>query len=65
MSEYNNFTVSVDITMNKYVKVEAASEEEALAKANEMVSKNPCNYAYDFSHYVRHEAICAEEVFDM
>lgn len=65
MSEYKNFTVSVDITMNKYVEVEAASEEEALAKANEIVSKNPYDYAHDFSHYVSHEAICAEEVCDM
>ncbi len=55
------FSVSVDITMSKNIEVEANSEKEAIEKANEMVANNPYNYTYDFSHYVTHEAICAEE----
>jgi lysophospholipase L1-like esterase len=32
-----NYSVSVDITMSKTIEVEANSEDEAIAKANEMV----------------------------
>ena len=56
-----NYSVSIDITMSKTIEVEANSEEEAIAKANEMVANNPYNYTNGFSHYVSHEAISAEE----
>lgn len=55
------WNVQVDITMSKEVTVEANSEEEAIKKVNELINKNPYDYTYNFSHYVNHEAICAEE----
>ena len=54
------YIVSMDITMSKSIEVEAKSEEEAMNKANEMVSNNPYGYTNGFSHYVGHEAITAE-----
>jgi hypothetical protein len=56
-----NYSVSVDITMSKNIEVEANSEDEAIAKANEMVANNPYDYTNGFSHYVTHETISAEE----
>ena len=55
------FCVAVDITMAKNIYVEASSEEEAMAKVEEMVSSNPYGYTSNFSHYVQHEIIDAEE----
>ena len=55
------FCVSVDFTMSKNVYVEASSAEEAMAKVEEMVSRNPYVYTSNFSHYVQHEIIDAEE----
>lgn len=54
------YAVSLDITMSKTIEVEATSEEEAMTKAEEMVSDNPYNYTNDFSHYVGNVAICAD-----
>ena len=56
-----SYAVSVDITMSKTIIVEAESEEEAMHKAEQMVTNNPYEYANGFSHYVTHEAVCAEE----
>ena len=56
-----NYCVSVDITMSKSIYVEAESEEQARDMANEMVCNNPYEYANNFSHYVTHEVVCAEE----
>lgn len=55
------FCVAVDITMAKNIYVEASSAEEAMAKVEEMVSRNPYGYTSNFSHYVQHEIIDAEE----
>lgn len=55
------FLVSVDVVMNKYIEVEAESDEQAVQKVDEMFNKNPYEYANGFSHYVSHEVICAEE----
>lgn len=55
------FCVSVDFTMAKRIYVEASSETEAMAKVEEMVSRNPYGYTSNFSHYVQHEIIDAEE----
>ena len=57
-----NYSVSIDITMSKTIEVEASSEEEAMSKASEMASNNPYNYTNGFSHYVKNEAVYAEEV---
>ena len=54
------WNVSVDITMSKSIEVEAVGEEEAIIKVNELIGKNPYEYANNFSHYVSHEVICAE-----
>ena len=55
------FLVSVDITMSKNISVMANSEDDAIKKVNELLDENPYNYTNNFSHYVSHEAICAEE----
>jgi hypothetical protein len=55
------YIVSMDITMSKSIEVEASSEEEAMNKADELVSNNPYNYTNGFSHYVTHKAITADE----
>ncbi len=47
--------------MSKTIEIEAESENEALAKADELVKENPYNYTWDFSHYVTHEVIEATE----
>ena len=54
------FQVSVDVVMNKYIEVEAESDEQAVEKVNEMFNKNPYDYANGFSHYVGHEVISTE-----
>ena len=56
-----NFSVSVDIVMNKYIDVEAESDEEAAKKVDEMIKANPYDYAHNFSCYVGHEVISTEE----
>ena len=56
-----SYAVSVDITMSKTIIVEAESEGEAMHKADQMVTNKPYEYANGFSHYVTHEAVCAEE----
>lgn len=55
------FLVSVDITMSKNIYVEANSEEEAISRADTLIENNPYDYARNFSHYVKHDVICAEE----
>ena len=54
------FYVNVDITMSKSVRVEAENEDDAMSKVDNMIGENPYNYTYDFSHYVTHEVINAE-----
>jgi hypothetical protein len=56
-----NYSVSVDIVMNKYISVEAESDEEAAKKVDEMIKKNPYDYTNNFSCYVGHEIISTEE----
>lgn len=56
-----NFVVDVDFTMSKSFEVEAENEEQAMAMADAMISKNPYDYAHNFSHYVSHEVIDVEE----
>ena len=55
------FSVSVDITMSKTIYVEANSEEEAISRVDALIEDNPYDYARNFSHYVKHDVICAEE----
>ena len=55
------FYVNVDITMSKSVRVEADNEDEAMAKVDNMIGENPYDYTHDFSHYVTHEVINAED----
>ena len=55
------FSVSVDITMSKNISVMAETENEAMDKANQMLSDNPYGYTNNFSHYVDHYVVCAEE----
>lgn len=55
-----NFSLSVDIVMNKYIDVEAETEDEAVKKVEEMFSKNPYDVANNFSAYVGHEVISVE-----
>jgi len=54
------FSLSVDIVMNKYIDVEAESEEEATKKLEEMFNKNPYDYTHNFNCYVGHEVISVE-----
>ena len=56
-----NYSVSVDIVMNKYFSVEAESDDEAAKKVDEMISKNPYDYTHNFSCYVGHEIISTEK----
>lgn len=65
MSGYKNFAVSVDFTMSKMIEVKALDENDARRKVEDMIRENPYGYARDFSHYVRHDVIDAEEVCDM
>lgn len=58
------YQVSVDVVMNKYIEVEANSDEEAANKVNEMITNSPYEYANNFSHYVGHEVISTEEEED-
>lgn len=55
-----SYLVSVDVVMNKYISVEAESDEDAAKKVDEMISSNPYDYTHDFSHYVGHEVISTE-----
>lgn len=55
------FIVQVDITMSKYFSVSAENEEQARAKVGKIIAENPYNYASNFSHYVGHEIVDAEE----
>lgn len=54
------FSLSVDIVMNKYIDVEAESEEEATKKLEEMFNNNPYDVANNFNCYVGHEVISVE-----
>ena len=54
------YQVSVDVVMNKYIEVEAESDEDAAKKVDEMISNNPYEYTNGFSHYVGHEVISTE-----
>lgn len=54
------YQVSVDVVMNKYIEVEAESDEDAAKKVDEMISKSPYDYTNGFSHYVGHEVISTE-----
>lgn len=54
------YQVSVDVVMNKYIEVEAESDEDAAKKVDEMISNNPYEYTNNFSHYVGHEVISTE-----
>lgn len=54
------YYVNVDITMSKTIQVEADSEDDAIRKVDNMISKNPYDYTSDFSHYVTHEVIDVE-----
>ena len=56
-----NYDVSVDITMSKSFSIDANSEEEAMAKVEEMINNNPYDYANNFSHYVGCTAVCADD----
>ena len=47
--------------MNKYVSVEAESDEEAAKKVDEMIKAKPYDYANNFECYVGHEVISTEE----
>ena len=58
------FCVSVDFTMSRSIYVEASSAEEAMAKVEEMVSRNPYGYTHGFTHYVNHTIVDANEVED-
>lgn len=60
-----NFSVSIDITMSKNICVEAENEEQAMAMADAMISNAPYDYARNFSHYVSHEVIDAEEDYEL
>lgn len=55
-----NFSLSVDIVMNKYIDVEAETEDEAVKKVEEMFNKNPYDVAHNFNTYVGHEVISVE-----
>jgi hypothetical protein len=54
------FYVNVDITMSKSIRVEADNEADAMSKVDNMIGENPYDYTNDFSHYVTHEVIDAE-----
>ena len=54
------FYVNVDITMSKSIRVEADNEADAMNKVDNMIGENPYDYTNDFSHYVTHEVIDAE-----
>ena len=56
-----NYIVSVDITMSRNVEVMAESEEDAINQVNKAIEENPYEYANNFTHYVKHEAIDAIE----
>lgn len=56
------FSVDVDITMSKSFEVEAESEEHAMEIVNDMLDKNPYGYVRDFSHYVTHNVVVANEI---
>lgn len=56
-----NYLVSVDIVMSKYISVEAENDEDAAKKVDEMITKNPYDYARNFTCYVGHEIISTEE----
>ncbi len=56
------YQVSVDVVMNKYIEVEAESDEQAAEKVNAMFDKNPYEHTNGFSHYVGHEVISTEEI---
>ena len=56
-----NFIVNVDFVMSRTLEIEAENEQQAIEKINSLISQNPYNYASDFSHYVSHEVIDAEE----
>ena len=55
------YSVSVDFTMSKTIEIFADDADSAIAKTNEVINKNPYDFAYGFSHYVGHEVIDANE----
>jgi hypothetical protein len=46
--------------MSKSIRVEADNEADAMSKVDNMIGENPYDYTNDFSHYVTHEVIDAE-----
>lgn len=56
-----NFIIDVDFVMSKRIQVEAENEEQAMSKVREMISNNPYDYTYNFSHYVGYEIVNADE----
>ena len=55
------FIVDVDITVSKRIYVDAENEDDAMSKVDNMIGENPYDYTSDFSHYVTHEVINAED----
>ena len=55
------FYVDVDFVMSRTLEVNADSEEHAISKVNNMINDNPYNYAHEFSHYVGHKVVGANE----
>lgn len=56
-----NYSISVDFVMNKYIDIEAESEEDAVRKLELRISANPYDYAHNFGCYVGSEIISVEE----
>lgn len=56
-----NFIVDVDFVMSKSIEIEDENEQQAMSKVRDMIKKNPYDYANNFSHYVGHEIIDANE----
>lgn len=56
------YEISVDITMVKYIYIDAESEEQAREIVEGVFADNPYSYTNNFSHYVNHEIIDIEEV---
>ena len=56
------FNVDVDITMSKSFEIEAENEENSIEIVEDMIDKNPYGFTNGFSHYVKHEVVCANEI---
>lgn len=55
------FAIAVDITVSKILYIDAENEDEAVKKAEEMLNKNPYEYANKFDAVVSTEIIYAYE----